>query len=29
VLRTQVVYAWLPHPVESHAPDIEGWAKES
>ena len=29
VLRTQVVYAWLPHPVDGHAHDVEGWAKES
>ena len=27
VLRTQVVYAWLPHPVESHAHDVEGWSQ--
>ena len=27
VLRTQVVYAWLPHPVESHADDVEGWSR--
>jgi uncharacterized RDD family membrane protein YckC len=26
VLRTQVVYAWLPHPVENHADDVEGWS---
>ena len=24
-LRTQVVYAWLPHPVDSHSPEVEGW----
>lgn len=26
VLRTQVVYAWLPHPIENHADDVEGWS---
>jgi uncharacterized RDD family membrane protein YckC len=26
VLRTQVVYAWVPHPVENHAGDVEGWS---
>jgi uncharacterized RDD family membrane protein YckC len=26
VLRTEVVYAWLPHPVENHAGDVEGWS---
>lgn len=26
VLRTQVVYAWLPHPVENHADDVGGWS---
>ena len=24
VLRTRVVYAWLPHPVEGHADDVDG-----
>jgi uncharacterized RDD family membrane protein YckC len=29
VLRTQVVYAWLAHPVESHAHDVAGGPRGS